>query len=500
MADRYARLTAHEAAALIKHGDNLGCSGFTPSGSPKAIPMALAERAVIDHLYDRPFKVGLLTGASTGSFLDGALAKADAISFRTPYQTNDELRRRINNGSCRFVDMHLSLVPQFVRYGFLGKIDWAIIEASDVTNDGEIILTSAVGAAPTYAAVADKILIELNRAHPAELRGMHDIFEPQNPPNRRELPIYKASDRIGKPGIHVDPSKIVGIVETNYEDDSRALGEAGEIHKKIGQNVAEFLANEMRAGRIPASFLPLQSGVGETANGILGMVGSHPDIPPFEMYTEVLQDSVIALMKEEKCRFASTCSLSVSTELLREIYGNLPWYKERIIMRPQEISNNPEAIRRLGLISMNTAIEVDIFGNVNSTHVMGSTMMNGIGGSGDFTRNAYISIFTCPSVAKGGKISTIVPQVSHTDHSEHSVQVVATEWGVVDLRGRTPTERARLIVDNCAHPEYREELHRYFDFVKSGHTPQTLAAAYAFHVQYMKTGDMRGIDWKKVLA
>lgn len=500
MADRYATLTAQEAAALIKHGDNLGFSGFTPSGSPKAIPLALAERAVIDHLYDRPFKVGVLTGASTGNFLDGALAKADAISFRTPYQTNDELRRRINDGSCRFVDMHLSLVPQFVRYGFLGKIDWAIIEAADVTSDGEIILTSAVGAAPTYAAVADKILIELNRAHPVELRGMHDIFEPQNPPHRRELPIYRVSDRIGTPGIKVDPSKIVGIVETNYEDDSRALGEAGEIHQKIGQNVAEFLANEMKAGRIPPTFLPLQSGVGETANGILGMVGTHPDIPPFEMYTEVLQDSVVALMKEEKCRFASTCSLSVSTELLREIYGNLPWFKERIVMRPQEISNNPEAIRRLGLISMNTAIEVDIFGNVNSTHVMGSKMMNGIGGSGDFTRNAYISIFTCPSTAKGGKISTIVPQVSHTDHSEHSVQVVATEWGVVDLRGRTPTERARLIVDNCAHPEYRDELHKYFDYVKGGHTPQTLNAAYAFHVQFLKTGDMRGIDWKRILA
>lgn len=500
MADRYARLTAQEAAALINNGDNLGCSGFTPSGSPKAIPMALAERAVIDHLYDRPFKVGVLTGASTGSFLDGALAKADAISFRTPYQTNDELRRRINNGSCRFVDMHLSLVPQFVRYGFLGKIDWAIIEAADVTNDGEIILTSAVGAAPTYAAVADKILIELNRAHPVELRGMHDIFEPRNPPYRRELPIFKVSDRIGSEGIKVDPSKIVGIVETNFEDDSRALGEAGELHQKIGQNVAEFLANEMKAGRIPQGFLPLQSGVGETANGILGMVGSHPDIPPFEMYTEVLQDSVISLMREDKCRFASTCSLSVSSELMREVYADLPWYKERIVLRPQEISNNPEAIRRLGLISMNTAIEVDIFGNVNSTHVMGSKMMNGIGGSGDFTRNAYISIFTCPSTAKGGKISTIVPQVSHTDHSEHSVQVVATEWGVVDLRGRTPTERARLIVDNCAHPEYRDELHRYFDFVKGGHTPQTLAAAYAFHVQFMKTGDMRGIDWKKVLS
>lgn len=497
MADRFPRLTAQEAAALIRNGDNLGCSGFTPSGSPKAIPMALAERAVIDHLHDHPFKVGVLTGASTGSFLDGALAKADAISFRTPYQSNDVLRRRINDGSCRFVDMHLSMVPQFVRYGFLGKIDWAIIEAADIADDGEVVLTSAVGAAPTYANAADKVLIELNRAHPTELRGIHDIYEPQNPPHRRELPIFKVSDRIGTPGMKVDPSKIVGVVETNHEDDSRVLDKPGEIHEKIGRHVAEFLAAEMKAGRIPPSFLPLQSGVGEIANGILSMVGSHPDIPPFEMFTEVLQDSVIALMREDRCRFASTCSLSVSTGLLREIYADLPWYKERIILRPQEISNNPEAIRRLGLISMNTAIEVDIFGNVNSTHVMGSKMMNGIGGSGDFTRNAYISIFTCPSTAKGGKISTIVPQVSHTDHSEHSVQVVATEYGLVDLRGRTPTERAKLIVDNCAHPDYREELHRYFDYVKGGHTPQTLAAAYAFHVQYMKTGDMRGVDWKR---
>jgi acetyl-CoA hydrolase len=80
---------------------------------------------------------------------------------------------------------------------------------------------------------------------------------------------------------------------------------------------------------------------------------------------------------------------------------------------------------------------------------MGRQMMNGIGGSGDFTRNAYLSIFTCPSTAKGGKISTIVPLVSHMDHSEHSVQIVATEYGIADLRGRSPYERAVLIVNNC---------------------------------------------------
>src|SRR6185437_5929704 len=132
----------------------------------------------------------------------------------------------------------------------------------------------------------------------------------------------------------------------------------------------------------------------------------------------------------ERVRFASTCSLTVSPPTLRRIYDNLSWFQPRLVLRPQEITNHPEVIRRLGIVSINTAIEIDIFGNVNSTHIMGRQMMNGIGGSGDFTRNAYVSVFSCPSTAKGGKISTIVPRVSHMDHSEHSVQIVVTEHGV----------------------------------------------------------------------
>ena len=156
--------------------------------------------------------------------------------------------------------------------------------------------------------------------------------------------------------------------------------------------------------------------------------------------------------------------------MLKEIYANLDFYRPRLCLRPQEITNHPELVRRLGIITVNTALEIDLSGNVNSTHVMGSNMMNGIGGSGDFTRNGYISIFTCPSLAKGGKISPIVPLVSHTDHSEHSVQVIVTEQGVADLRGKNPHERAVLIVDKCAHPDFREELHGYFDKVNNGQT------------------------------
>jgi succinate CoA transferase len=488
-------LTAEEAASLIQDGQMVGFSGFTPAGAAKAIPAALAKRAEAEHAAGRPLSIGVLTGASTGPSLDGALAKAHAINFRTPYQSDPTLRAQINSGQVKFVDMHLSMLPQIVRYGYLGKLNWAVIEACDVTAGGGIVLTSSVGASNTYINCADKILIELNASHPAALLGMHDIWEPKDPPARQEIPIYSASDRVGSPICVVDPKKIAGIVMTNLEDECGAFAPPTPVTEQIGQNVAEFLIAEMKAGRIPSKFLPLQSGVGDIANSVLGALGKSMEIPAFEMYTEVLQDSVVPLLENGRCTFASTCALTLSPEMMRHVTSKLDFFRTRIVMRPQEISNHPEIVRRLGIVSMNTAIEVDIFGNVNSTHVMGRQMMNGIGGSGDFTRNAYLSIFSCPSVAKNGMISTIVPLASHMDHSEHSVQVVATEQGVADLRGKDPHERAEIIIDKCAHPEYKKQLHEYLKVVKMGHEPISLRAAFAMHQKFVREGDMRGIDW-----
>ena len=488
-------LTADEAAALISHGETIGFSGFTAAGATKVIPKAIARRARAEHDAGRPFQIAVVTGASTGPSLDGELARANAISWRTPYQSDPDLRKRINAGETRFFDMHLSMLPQNVRYGFLGKFSWAILEACDVNSDGAIVLTASVGATPTFCRMADKILIELNRYHPPCLFGMHDIYEPDDPPFRCALPIYKPSDRAGQPFIKVDPRKIAGIVETNLPDETGTFDPVNAVTRRIGENVAEFLAAELKRGMMCHGLLPLQSGVGDIANAVLGALGDHPDIPPFEMYTEVIQDSVIDLINRGKVKFASSTSLTVSRDTLASIYANLTDYRHRLLLRPQEISNQPEIIRRLGLISINTAIESDLFGNVNSTHIMGRNIMNGIGGSGDFTRNAFISIFTCPSTQKGGKISTIVPLVSHTDHSEHSVQVVVTENGVADLRGKDPYERAQLIIENCAHPEFHDSLCRYFEMAKGGHTPQTLATVFRMHEQYLKRGDMRGVDW-----
>ena len=490
-------LTPQEAAELINHDDNVGLSGFTASGSPKVVTSALAERAEKEHAEGREFKVNIFTGASTNNWADGALARANAINRRTPYQNTPDLRKRINSHDAHYFDLHLSELAQKFRYGTYGDLDVAIIEVADVMDNGEIVLGTGVGNVPTYAKYAKTIILERNAKLPKEMYGMHDIYLPLDPPNRREIPIYKPSDRIGSPTVKLDPAKIVGVVHSDSYDGIKGFTELDDVTLQIGANVCNFLVGEMKAGRLPSSFLPIQSGVGNVANAVLFGLGDAKEIPQFEMYTEVIQDAVIELMKMGKCKFGSTCSLTLSDKMEAEVLSNIDFFRNKLVIRPAEISNSPEVIRRLGVIAMNTALEADIFGHVNSTHVVGTRMMNGIGGSGDVTRNGYLSIFSCPSVTKGGLISNIVPMASHIDHTEHSVDVIITDQGVADIRGLDPVQRAERIIENCAHPMYRPLLRDYLRLGQSGQTPHTLEASLAFHTAFKATGDMRNVDWSR---
>ena len=484
-------ITAQEAAEYVKHGDNLGISGFTAAGTPKVVPAAIAEKAEREHAAGREFKVNLFTGASTNDATDGALTRANAIDKRTPYQGSGDLRAGANKQQLNYFDLHLSELAQKIRQGTYGKIDVAIIEAQSVTDEGEIVLGTGVGNIPTLAALAEKVIVEVNDQIPAEIAGLHDIYVPLDPPYRREIPIYTASDRIGSPVLKVDPKKIVGVVNTSASIGGGAFSPVDEKTMRIGNFVCDFLLGEMKAGRIPKTFLPLQSGVGNIANAVLASLEANPEVPVFEMYTEVVQDAVVNLLLSGKCKFASSSSMTFSNEANKLFFDNIDKLGDRLMLRPCEISNHPEVVRRLGVISMNTAIEADIFGNVNSTHVSGVKMMNGIGGSGDFTRNAYISIFSCPSESKAGAISNIVPMVSHVDHSEHSVDIVITDQGIADLRGKSPIQRAKEVIENCAHPDYRPLLREYLALAKGGHTPHTLQSAFAFHTALSTDGTMK---------
>lgn len=489
-------ISAQEAAKLVKNGDNVGFSGFTHAGCPKVVPVEIAKRAEEEHAKGNPFQIGVFTGASTGDAIDGALSRAKAIKLRTPYQTNKSMREALNAGEVEYFDMHLSQVAQEIRYGFLGDIDVAIVEACQVTEDGEIVPTTGVGIMPTICRLAKTIIVELNKRVPEKLKGIHDLYELQDPPKRREIPIFEVQNRVGLDYVKVDPSKIY-VVETDKDGDGSGFAPVDEITAKIGENVANFFVEEMKAGRIPHAFLPIQSGVGNIANAVLAAMGNNPDIPRFEVYTEVIQDAVIDMMQKGNISFASGCSLTVSNDVLHKFYDELDFFKSKLVLRPSEISNNPGLARRLGIIALNTAIEVDIFGNVNSTHVNGTKMMNGIGGSGDFTRNSYLSIFLTPSTAKNGDISCIVPKVTHEDHNEHSVKIVVSEYGVADLRGKSPRQRAEELIEKCAHPDYRPLLREYLNRGIKGHIPQDIYTCFAFHQALAETGSMKNVDFSK---
>jgi succinyl-CoA:acetate CoA-transferase len=280
-------------------------------------------------------------------------------------------------------------------------------------------------------------------------------------------------------------------VITNQADSPSTVLAPDAETQAIADHLIDFFKQEVAAGRMTNKLGPLQAGIGTIANSVMcGLIDS-----PFEdltMYSEVLQDSTFDLIDAGKLSFASGSSITLSSRRNADVFGNLERYKDKLVLRPQEISNHPEVVRRLGIIGINTALEFDIYGNVNSTHVCGTRMMNGIGGSGDFARNAHLSVFVTKSIAKGGAISSVVPMVSHVDHTEHDVDILVTEVGLADLRGLAPRERARIIIDKCVHPDYRQALNDYFTTACAigGHTPHILRDALSWHINLEETGHM----------
>ena len=487
-------MSADEAAALIPSGVNVGMSGFTGSGYPKSVPGALARRIAEAHASGEHFRIGVWTGASTAPELDGALAEADGVELRLPYQSDPTCRKRINAGQMEYIDIHLSHVAQFVWFGFLGKLDIALVEVAGILEDGRLVPSSSVGNNKTWLDQADKVILEVNSMQSTKLEGMHDIYYGTNlPPHRMPIPLVKPDDRIGDQYFQCDPGKIIAVVETSAPDRNSPFAAPDENSRRIAGHILDFFEHEVKRGRLPENLLPLQSGVGNIANAVMAGLNSGP-FDNLTAYTEVLQDGMLDMIRSGKLSMASATAFSLSDEGLAEFNANIDLYRERIILRPQEISNHPEVIRRLGVIAMNGMIEADIYGNVNSTHVMGSSIMNGIGGSGDFARNAYISIFMTPSQAKNGQISCIVPMASHVDHTEHDVQVIVTEQGLADLRGLSPNQRAKVIIENCAHPDFRPALLDYHKRAMAGavgrHTPHLLDEALSWHQRYIREGRM----------
>ena len=487
--------TADRAAEHIHPGDTVGMSGFTGAGHPKAVPAALAARIKAAHDRGEDFRIDLLTGASTGEEVDGELARVDGIAKRAPFVADPTLRKQINAGEVEYTDIHLSHLAQQVWFGFHGNMDVAVIEVAAILPNGLLVPGSSVGNNKTWLDQADRVILEVNEWHPREYEGFHDVYYGTKlPPHRRPIEILDPLQRIGDPYLRVDPDKVVAVVRTNAPDRDNSFAEVDDASRAMADHLLDFLRHEVSAGRMPKNLLPLQSGVGNVANAVLAGL-AESEFEHLTSYTEVIQDNLLALLDTGKLDSISATSFSLTRETAERFNRDIESYKGRILLRTQEMSNHPEIVRRLGVIAINGMVEADIYGHVNSTEVNGSTMINGIGGSGDFARNAFLNFFVSPSTAKSGALSAIVPMVPHVDHTEHDVQVIVTEQGIADLRGTAPNERARRIIDNCAHPDYRDRLTDYLERALAAnptgrHTPHILAEALSWHENFLTTGHM----------
>lgn len=489
------------------HGAYVGWSGFTGVGYPKKIPTMLADH-VEQHGLQGKLKYSLFVGASAGAETENRWAQLDMIERRSPHQVGKEIAKGINSGRINFFDKHLSMFPSDLVYGFYTKdrpnpkLDVVIVEATAITEDGGIIPGASVGASPELIQMADKIIIELNTSMPS-FEGLHDIAMMDLPPRKKPYLIMAPEDRIGTNYIPVDTDKIVAIVESDYQDQTQPNTPADASSEAIASHIIEFLEHEVAHGRLPPSLLPLQSGIGNIANAVVGGL-AHSRFRNLKVWTEVLQDTFLDLFDSGSLDFATATSIRFSPDGFKRFYDNWEKYSDKLLLRPQAISNSPEIIRRLGVIGMNTPVEVDLYAHANSTCVMGSRMLNGLGGSADFLRSSKYSIMHTPSTRPSKDdphgVSCIVPMCTHVDQTEHDLDVVVTEQGLADVRGLAPRERAKVIIDKCAHPEYRDILRDYyakaeFECLRRGwgHEPHLLWQSFDMHKALDQEGSMRKI-------
>jgi len=464
-----------DAAAEVPAEATLLVSGFGGVGYPKRVPEALAAGD------DRELTV--ISGGGVGGELDEALVESGDLARRYPFQTRRTVREAINEGRVRFHDRHISRLADEVLFGGLrhgmSGATVAVIEAVAVGKDW-LIPSTSVGHTPAYVEAADRLIVEVNAAQPRELAAVHDVYRRAAPPDREPIPLSDPVGRVDDAAVRFDPERLAAVVETDRPDDPYEFREPDAVDRGIAANLREFLEAELERNPLFAEAVAIQFGVGSLGNALMGALGDVELGDRDAVYFgEVVQDGLLDLLDEGVLRGASATSLALSEAGQERFFAAIDDYAEDVVVRPADVSNAPELIDRFGVLGINSAVEVDLGGNVNATHLRGTHVVNGIGGGGDFARNCRLGVIALPATAADGDVSRVVPKAPHVDHTEHDASVVVTEHGVADLRGKSPRERAEALT-GIADPRYREDLAAYRERAESGggNTPVDLETAF----------------------
>lgn len=466
---------AESAGTIVDDGDTVAVSGFGGVGYAKVVPPTLTDREGLT----------IISAGGVGGEIDEILIEAGAVDRRTHFQTRRTIRNAINAGEIAFFDRHVSSFGDEVKFEQGISVDVAIVEAVAV-GENWLIPSTSIGQVPAFIAAADRLIVEVNHAQPVELAKVHDIYVRPDPPDREPIPLADPVDRIADAKIRFDPEKLGAVVESDRVDDPYTFREPTAADRQIGEHLGRFLAAEMGSNPLLAETVALQFGVGSMGNALMGAL-SDLEFADREVvyFGEVVQDGLLDMLAEDRLTGASATSLALSVEGQQRFFDEIDLFAENVVLRPGDISNSPALINRFGVVGINSAVEVDCYGNANATHVGGKNMISGIGGGLDFSRNCRLSVIALPSTAADGDISRIVPVVPHVDHVEHDVSVVVTEHGVADLRGTSPRERAERLVA-IADPSFRSDLRAYLERAQagSGQTPHDLETAFDWHIAW----------------
>jgi succinyl-CoA:acetate CoA-transferase len=463
---------AASAAAAIEPDATVLTSGFGSVGYPKEIPLALASSP-------RDLSLTLVASGKVGDEIDVDLVGSGQVERRFSYQSSRVAREKTDAREIAFSDRNASSIGDEVQYGGLVEPDVAVVEAVAVGEDWFVPSTS-LGQVPAFVEAADALYVELNRHQPLELQALHDVYRPDAPPNREPIPLSSPGERIGTAHVGFDPEKLAGVVETDRSDSTYTFRDPTDDDLAIAANLGSFLREELERSPVFDDAVHLQFGVGSLGNALMGELRSLEfGDREVHYFGELIQDGLFDMLDAGGLASASATSLALTDEGQERLFADVERYAEDVVLRPADVSNHPGLINQFGVIGVNSAIEFDIYGNANSTHVRGERMINGIGGSADFNRNSLITVCALPSTLNDGAISRVVPQVFHVDHTEHDIDVFVTEQGVADVRGLSPVERAELIVEECAHPDFAPELRSYLDDVREReyHIPQDVERA-----------------------
>ncbi|QLG63642.1 acetyl-CoA hydrolase/transferase C-terminal domain-containing protein [Halorarum salinum] len=463
---------AGSAAAIVADDATVLTSGFGSVGYPKLVPLALADS-------DRDLSLTLVSSGNVGEEIDVSLVESGAVARRSTYQSSSVARAATNDREVAFTDRNASAIGDEVQYGGMVDPDVAVVEAVAVGEDWFVPSTS-LGATPAFVEAADELIVEVNRAQPLGLAALHDVHRPDAPPDRGPIPLSGPGDRIGTAHVAFDPGKLVAVVETDRPDSTYTFRDPTDDDLAIAANLGTFLAAEMERSPAFEDAVHLQFGVGSLGNALMGELmdlefGGRDVV----YFGELIQDGLLDMLDAGRLECASATSLALTAEGQERLFADVERYAEDVVLRPADVSNHAGLIDRFGVVGVNSAIEVDVYGNVNSTHVGGTRMINGVGGSADYNRNSLVTVCALPSTLKGGEVSRVVPMTFHVDHTEHDVDVFVTEQGVADVRGRSPVECAQLIIEQCAHPDVRPDLRAYLRDAREGggHIPHDVKRA-----------------------